>query len=481
MAFCLKYKQKVWYNQNAGATTAFYFFMLQAKPVQLVGLNGLIDLIDWKKKESYIMGIIRAAMSAAGGGLADQWLEVIEADNMSSTTVLAPGTKVRPKDRRNQNKRGTDEVISNGSIIQVYENQFMLLVDGGKIIDYTAEPGYYKVENGSSPSMFNGQFGEALKETFDRIRFGGANPHTQKVYFLNMQEIKDIAFGTPSPINYFDNFYNAELFLRAFGYFSIKIVDPLKFYAEAIPRNLSHVDIAQIQKLYISEFLTAFQTSIGKMSVDGIRISHVTSKSQELADYMMTVLDDSWMAKRGMQIESVGISSISYDDESKELIKMRNQGAMLSDATVREGYVQGAVARGLEAAGSNASGSMAGFMGMNTGMNAGGGFMGAASQSNQQQMQQQAAQRAAQPAAPSAPADGWKCSCGAVSTGKFCTQCGNPKPQDSSWKCACGTVNTGRFCSECGKPKPSGSLCPKCGWKSEQAAKFCPECGEKLV
>ena len=56
---------------------------------------------------------------------------------------------------------------------------------------------------------------------------------------------------------------------------------------------------------------------------------------------------------------------------------MRNEGAMLSDPTVREGYVQGAMARGLEAAGSNANGAMAGFMGMgmasNVGRNAAGG------------------------------------------------------------------------------------------------------------
>ena len=32
-------------------------------------------------------------------------------------------------------------------MIHVYDNQFMMLVDGGKIVDYTAEPGYYKVDH----------------------------------------------------------------------------------------------------------------------------------------------------------------------------------------------------------------------------------------------------------------------------------------------------------------------------------------------
>lgn len=171
----------------------------------------------------------------------------------------------------------------------------MILTDGGKIVDYTSEPGYYKVDNKNAPSMFNGGFSEAIEETFNRLRFGGVPSSSQKVYFINLQEIKDIAFGTPNPINYFDNFYNAELYLRTNGYFSIRITDPIKFYAEAIPKNMDHVSIVDIQKLYIAEFLTAFQTAVNKMSMDGIRISHVTSKAMELANYMGEVLDESGM------------------------------------------------------------------------------------------------------------------------------------------------------------------------------------------
>ena len=118
------------------------------------------------------------------------------------------------------------------------------------------------------------------------------------------------------------------------------------------------------------------------MSADGVRISFVPSKGRELSKYMSDILDEEWNQMRGMEVQAVGIASISYDEESAKLINMRNQGAMLGDPNVREGYVQGAVARGMEAAGSNANGSMAGFMGMGVGMQAGGGFVGAASQSN---------------------------------------------------------------------------------------------------
>jgi membrane protease subunit (stomatin/prohibitin family) len=81
------------------------------------------------------------------------------------------------------------------------------------------------------------------------------------------------------------------------------------------------------------------------------------------------------------------------------------------------------------------------------------------------------------------PQNGWTCACGSVNTGKFCSQCGSPKPVVESWTCACGSVNTGKFCPQCGNPKPQAVVCSNCGWKPEAGAvagKFCPQCGTKL-
>lgn len=436
------------------------------------------------------MGIIKAIASAVGGGLADQWLEIIEPNDMSDSTVFTNGVKVRRNDKRNQNLKGTDNTVSNGSVIHVYPNQFMMLIDGGKIVDYTAEEGYYTVNSSSLPSLFNGQFGDTLKESFNRIKFGGVTPTAQKVFYVNLQEIKGIKFGTRNPINYFDSFYNSELFLRAHGTYSIKINDPILFFSEAIPRNKDRVQITDINDQYLSEFLEALQSAINQMSADGVRISYVSSKGRELSKYMSTILDEDWSQMRGMAVQSVGIASISYDEESTKLINMRNQGAMLGDPAVREGYVQGAVARGMEAAGSNANGSMAGFMGMGVGMQAGGSFMGAASQSNQAQMQQQRQQAAKAPAAPSpsaGEAEKWTCECGGVNTGKFCIECGKPRPTASGaqWTCECGGINKGKFCGECGKPKPEKKnyRCNKCGYALDTDGalpKFCPECGDPV-
>ena len=442
------------------------------------------------------MGIIRAAVGAVGGGLADQWLEAIEPDEMSDGTVMVRGVKMRKDSKRNANVKGTDDVISDGSVIHVYPNQCMLLVDGGKIIDYTVEEGYFTVSNESMPSMFSGSFGASLKETFGRFKYGGITPTKQKVFYINLKEIRGIKFGTPNPINYFDYFYNAELFLRAFGTYSIKISDPIKFFIEVMSHSKHRVDITDINAQYQSEFLSALQAAINKMSADKIKISHVASKSVELSKYMSTILDEDWSGMRGMMIQAVGIANISYDEESKKMINMRNQGAMLGDATIREGFVQGSVARGLEAAGSNAAGAGMGFLGVGMGMNQTGGFMQAASGTNQQQMQQQQMQQQQiqqkqmqQPQQTAQEQNGmqaggsWQCSCGETVSANFCSICGTKKPllEENGWECQCGMQNpsTGKFCKECGIKKPEdGTTCEKCGHVIECAKpKFCPECG----
>lgn len=403
------------------------------------------------------MGLIKAATSSIGGGFADQWLEVIEPADLSDSTVMTTGVLVRKNEKRQGNKKGTSDVITDGSVVHVYPNTMMLLVDGGKVIDYTAEEGYYTVNNQSAPSMFNGDLKNAIAESFDRFKFGGMTPQKQKVIYINLQEIRGIKFGTPSPINYFDNFYNAELFLRTHGTYSVKVVDPILFYSNVLPKNKDHVEISEINDQFLSEFLTALQTSINQMSVAGERISFIPSKSMELSQYMSTVLDEQWQTLRGMEVVSVGVSSISYTDDSKELINMRNKGAMLGDAGIREGFVQGSIAEGMKDAGSNANGSMAGFMGMQAGMGTTGNYFSQASQTNQQQMNQQQAAQQKQTSA-----DTWIC------------------PSDQ-------TENTGKFCSECGGSKPvsaGGGIQMKCANCNEvitvsgQMPKFCPECGQ---
>lgn len=417
------------------------------------------------------MGIIKAVAGAVGGVLADSWLETIEPGEMSDTTVVAPGVAVNRKDKRGSNRKGTEGVISDGSIIHVGTNMMMVLFEGGKIIDFSSEEGFYEVKNGTAPSMFSGGLKESVADSFRRLAFGGTAPTRQKVCYINLQEIKGIRFGTHTPINYYDRFYNAELSLRAHGTYSIKITDPLKFLTEAVPRNLETVDIQDINAQYLDEFLSAMQSAINKLSEDGVRISSVSGKSVELSRHMAKVLDEEWNSLRGMEVCSVGLASVSYDPESQKLINLRNKGAMMSDPTIREGFVQTSIASGLEAAGSNPNGAAGGFMAMGMGMNAAGGFMQSASNTNAAQMQRDAAGEKAN-------GNTWRCVCGnGGNTGKFCAECGAARPRTlDSWKCSCGQENNGRFCSQCGNPhqEQSGWTC-SCGAVNE--GRFCSACG----
>ena len=207
----------------------------------------------------------------------------------------------------------------------------------------------------------------------------------------------------------------------------------------------------------MQEFLTGLQAAINQMSADGQRISYVPSKSLELSKYLSDALDDSWKELRGMEIVSVAVASISYTDDSTKLINMRNEGAMLGDPNVREGYVQGSVARGMEAAGKNDAGAATGFFGMGMGMNAGGDYLNQASQNNNQQMQQnqQAQQKNAD--------DQWTCpKCGEKNSGKFCSNCGEPKPAPTA------AAKIQMKCSDCGETVDLSNGVPK----------FCPHCGK---
>ncbi|MCH5296162.1 MAG: SPFH domain-containing protein [Ruminococcus sp.] len=408
------------------------------------------------------MGIIKAAINAVKGGLADSWLEVIESSPMGDNTLICPGQLIS-QNGKSQNKKGSNNIVSNGSVIHVQHDQMMILIDGGKIVDFTAEPGYFQVSNSSMPSLFCGQFGDSIKETFNRIKFGGIPSQSQRVFYINLQEIKGIPFGTPTPINYFDNFYNSELELRAHGTYSVKVVDPFKFYEEVIPReaitNNRAVEYSEVKAQYSEEFVSALGAAINQYSADGERISFIRSKQRLLGQYMAQTLDDEWTQNRGMEVFAVA-ADVSYTDDSQALINMRNKGAMMSDAAVQQGYVAANISEGLKDAGSNANGSMAGFMGMGVGMNVGGNIIGGYQQ-NPHYNNQQPNQGAPAPAPQGGP---------------------QTAPSANTWTCACGATNTGKFCPECGQPKPEAPkkrFCTNCGYELGENAKFCPECGTK--
>lgn len=446
------------------------------------------------------VGIIKAIKNSAGGMLADSYLECYRPGPMNRTTVVVPGVFRDAGQNRNTNTKRLNNVISNGSIIEVGPYQLMCVVDGGRVVDYSAEPGYFQLSNSSVPSFFNGTNSilPAIREGLDRIRFGGNEYHEQRVVYINLRSIEGIKFGTRAPVPFYDENYKIDVAVRANGQFSIKICDPWKFFNEVIPSECVtdgvRLDAEEfLNATFMSEFLGALGEALSSLSCEHISLSRIPTQTTKLSKYMSDALDPVWKESRGIEILNVGFNSLTYDEDTKKLLQKRNDTAIYSDPAIQQAFINTSIARGIEAAGSNSGGAAVGFMGMNMAMNTGGNFMGQVNDSIQQQQARAAAQQnqnAPQQNQNVPQQNTWTCSCGhSGNTGKFCAECGSPKPADNgSWKCpSCGASNTGKFCAECGTKRPNAApkkiKCDKCGYEPDAnlpVPKFCPNCGDPI-
>ncbi len=428
------------------------------------------------------MGLIRAISTAAGTALGDQWKEYFYCDAMPADLLVTKGQKRTGK--RTSNKRGADNIISDGSAIAVNEGQCMIIVEQGEIVEVCAEAGVFTYDISSEPSIFSGSLGESIRQVFAtvgrRFTFGGDTGKDQRVYYFNLKEIMDNKFGTrePIPFRVVDNAIGLDLdaAVRLNGVYSYRIANPLLFYKNVTGNVEESFTRAEIDAQLKAEFLTFLAPALAKISAMGIRYSELPAHSVALRDALCEVLTEEWTEKRGLEVVSVAINSATLPPEDEALIKDMQRRAVYRSASMGAAAIVDAQAEAMRAAAANEGGAFTGFMGMNMagmsgGMNAGDLYARAA------------AEQAARPA-PAAPAkDAWKCVCGKENTGKFCAECGTPRPA-AGWKCACGAVNEGKFCPECGARRPVGApvyVCDKCGFRPEDPTnppKFCPECGD---
>ena len=430
------------------------------------------------------MGLIQAALNAAGTVLGDQWKEYFYCDAIDNNTLVVKGQK--KVSGFSSNRRGADNIISKGSVVAVADGQCMVIVDNGKIAELCAVPGEFVYDSSTEPSIFAGDLGDSVKETFKnigkRFTFGGEAPKDQRVYYFNTKELVGNKYGTPSPVPFrvVDQRIglDVDIAIRCFGEYSYRICDPILFYTNVCGNVSSAYDRSSLDSQLKSELLTALQPAFAKISDMGIRYSALPGHTMEIANALNEVLSDKWRDLRGLEIVSFGVNSVKASEEDEQMIKELQRNAVFRDPTMGAAHLVGAQAQAMQDAAKNAGGAAVGFMGMN--------MAGAAGGFNAQSLYQMGAQQPQQPVQPvqqAAPAGSWKCACGAVATGKFCPECGAKKPEEG-WKCACGTVNKGKFCTECGAKKPAGVpqyRCDKCGWEPADPTKpprFCPECGD---
>lgn len=423
------------------------------------------------------MGLLKAGAGALGGVLADQWKEFFYCDSLDSDTLVAKGEKRVGK--RSSNTKGTDNVISNGSVISVNEGQSMIIVESGKVVEFCAEPGEFVYDSSTEPSIFCGSLGESIKKSFaevgKRFTFGGDAAKDQRVYYFNTKEITGNKFGTPAPVPFrvtLDETMNYKLSvdLRCNGVYSYKIADPLLFYTN-VSGNVEYTyDRSELDEMLKSELLDALRPAFAKVSAMKIMYSEIPAHTKEVTSALAGELSSEWREKRGIELYAVSINGVSIPDDQRKKITEWEENLMTMNPNMAASRIVGSQADAMRTAAGNPNGAAAGFFGMGMAGNAGGAnaanlfAMGANTEN-------------------SAPKTGWTCSCGAVNTGKFCSECGKPQPS-GGWTCECGTANTGKFCSNCGKPNPGAVpkyKCNKCGWvpeDPENPPKFCPECGD---
>ena len=425
------------------------------------------------------MGLIQAALGAASGVLADQWKEYFYCEAIPENVLVTKGLK--RAGGRSSNTKGSDNIISNGSVIAVADGQCMIIVEQGKVVDLCAEPGEYTYDSSSEPSLFTGNLGQSIKDVFKnigkRFTFGGEPAMDQRVYYFNTRELVGNKYGTPSPVPFrvVDNNIglDVDIAIRCFGEYSYRIMNPILFYTNICGNVKTAYTRDQLDGQLKTELLTALQPAFARISEMGIRYSALPGHTQELADALNDVLSAKWRDLRGIEIVSFGVSSVKASEEDEAMIKELQRNATFRNPNMAAAHLVGAQAAAMQAAAANeGAGAPMAFMGMNMAGQAGG--------VNAADLFQMGAQQPAAPAAGS-----WTCpTCGKPVTGNFCPDCGAKKPEENFWTCSCGTKNKGKFCTECGAKKPAGVpqyKCDKCGWEPADPAhppKFCPECGD---
>ncbi|MBR5792109.1 MAG: SPFH domain-containing protein, partial [Ruminiclostridium sp.] len=366
------------------------------------------------------MGLIQAAMGAATGVLADQWKEFFMCEEIPANVLMMKGRKATGG--RSSNTKGTDNIITNGSVIVVADGQCMMIVDQGQMVEFCSEPGEYIYDASTEPTVFCGNLGEGIKASFaaaaKRFTFGGEPPKDQRVYYFNTRELTGNKYGTPGPIPFRVVDQRAgidiDISIRCFGEYSYRICDPILFYKNVTSSVAEAFTRESIDGQLKTELLTALQPAFGRISQLGIRYSALPMHTEDIAQALNEVLSEKWRKGRGLEIVSFGVSNVSASEEDEKMIKELQRNAAFMDPARAGAHLVGAQAAAMQAAAANeGAGAAMAFMGMNMAGGAG---------TNAQNLFQMAQQQQQAPQTPPPAPEGWTCpACGTAGiTGKFC-------------------------------------------------------------
>ena len=420
------------------------------------------------------MGLVRAAGAALSTMMGDQWREYFYCNSLDNDTLILKGEKrIGPK---SSNTKGADNIISNGALIAVNDGQCMIIVEQGAIVEVCAEPGEFVFDSSTEPSIFYGDLGENLVNSFKtfvkRFAFGGDTAKDQRIYYFNTKEIIGNKYGTANPVPFrvLDKNIDLdiEIALRAHGEFTFRLMDPILFYKNLAGNVEKDYKKQEIESQLRSELLTKLQPAFARIAESGVRYYQITAHTDELGQILNELLSKSWGEHYGIEMTAFGISSVTAPEEDIEMIKQLQKNAVYRNATMAAANLTAAQADAMRAAASNEStGPMMAFAGMNM-ANQVGGFNAGNLYAMGAEQQNAAAANANTPAGNAeSPAPAAAASVAGVATA-------------SDWTCPkCGHEhNNGKFCSECGTAKAEDWTCPECGHTGNKG-KFCSECGHK--
>ena len=420
------------------------------------------------------MGLVRAAGAALSTMMGDQWREYFYCNALDNDTLMLKGEKrIGPK---SSNTKGADNIISNGALIAVNDGQCMIIVEQGAIVEVCAEPGEFVFDSSTEPSIFYGDLGENLVNSFKtfvkRFAFGGDTAKDQRIYYFNTKEIIGNKYGTANPVPFrvLDKNIDLdiEIALRAHGEFTFRLMDPILFYKNLAGNVEKDYKKQEIESQLRSELLTKLQPAFARIAETGVRYYQITAHTDELGQILNELLSKSWGEHYGIEMTAFGISSVTAPEEDIEMIKQLQKNAVYRNATMAAANLTAAQADAMRAAASNEStGPMMAFAGMNM-ANQVGGFNAGNLYAMGAEQQNAAAANANTPAGNAeSPAPAAAASVAGVAT-------------VSDWTCPkCGHEhNSGKFCSECGTAKAEDWTCPECGHTGNKG-KFCSECGHK--
>ncbi len=404
------------------------------------------------------MGLIKAMVSSASSTLADEWLEYIYCPRMEDTVLMRKGM---PK-KGGSNTKGSENIITNGSKIVVGEDQFLIVVQDGKITDFTAEAGYYTFDKGTEPSMFYGGFGKGLIDSFkkfgERFKSGGIPTHDDRVYFVNTRYIKGNKFGTPVPIAFRDSEFGMTLDIRCYGEYVFQVTDPIAFY-HTYGGNVEddYVIDENFQNSFLADFLQALNPALAKVAMQKISYDMLPGAVDEISQAVKECLDATW-GSQGINVVRVSIASVTPTDESANVIKnAQNDRLYAMNPEMQGARANAAASEAIKSAANNSQGALNGFMGLGM-INQGGSMFGANISTQSQEQKKMESMNVSDGLIKEESKSDIICpNCGNVIVGNFCTNCGTKKPD----------VTDKRFCSNCGNEVDVNS-------------KFCPNCGKEL-